>query len=187
MPGHQDTVFYPFDLTKAKADFDAGLQEAGVASASDLKLQIGYNTGANWENKVDFMVEAWRTAFGVSVEPVGLEWGAYLDRLSKDPFTIFRLGWGADYPHPNNFLTDLISCTSANNYMGYCNKDVDALCWRRQPPSRRSTSRFPCTTRRRRWSWPMPRSSRSASDSASSHQAVGPEPEPDGAGLPDLW
>ncbi len=127
MPGHQDTVFYPFDLTKAKADFDAGLQEAGVASASDLKLQIGYNTGANWENKVDFMVEAWRTAFGVSVEPVGLEWGAYLDRLSKDPFTIFRLGWGADYPHPNNFLTDLISCTSANNNMGYCNKDVDAL------------------------------------------------------------
>ena len=96
MPGHQDTVFYPFDLTKAKADFDAGLKEAGASSASDLKLQIGYNTGANWENKVDFMVEAWRTAFGVSVEPVGLEWGAYLDRLSTDPFTIFRLGWGAD-------------------------------------------------------------------------------------------
>ena len=127
MPGHQDTVFYPFDLTKAKADFDAGLKEAGASSASDLKLQIGYNTGANWENKVDFMVEAWRTAFGVTVEPVGLEWGAYLDRLSKDPFTIFRLGWGADYPHPNNFLTDLISCTSANNNMGYCNKDVDAV------------------------------------------------------------
>jgi oligopeptide transport system substrate-binding protein len=127
MPGHQDTVFYPFDLTKAKADFDAGLQEAGVASASDLKLQIGYNTGANWENKVDFMTEAWRTAFGISVEPVGLEWGAYLDRLAKDPFTIFRLGWGADYPHPNNFLTDLFSCTSTNNNMGYCNKDVDAL------------------------------------------------------------
>ncbi len=127
MPGHQDTVFYPFDLAKAKTDFDAGLKEASVASASDLKLQIGYNTGANWENKVAFMTEAWRTAFGVTVEPVGLEWGAYLDRLSKDPFTIFRLGWGADYPHPNNFLTDLISCTSANNNMGYCNPAVDKL------------------------------------------------------------
>jgi oligopeptide transport system substrate-binding protein len=127
MPGHQDFDYYPFDLTKAKADFDAGLKDLGLTDASQLKLQIGYNTGANWENKVDFMVEAWRTAFGVTVEPVGLEWGAYLDRLSKDPFTIFRLGWGADYPHPNNFLTDLISCTSANNNMGYCNKDVDAL------------------------------------------------------------
>jgi ABC-type oligopeptide transport system substrate-binding subunit len=127
MPGHQDFDMYPFDMAKAKTDFDAGLKDLGLTDASQLKLQIGYNTGANWENKVDFMVEAWRTAFGVSVEPVGLEWGAYLDRLSKDPFTIFRLGWGADYPHPNNFLTDLISCTSANNNMGYCNKDVDAL------------------------------------------------------------
>ena len=127
MPGHQDTVYYPYDVNKAKADFTAGLAEAGIANASDLKLQIGYNTGANWEDKVAFMQEAWRTAFGVNVEPVGLEWGAYLDRLSKDPFPIFRLGWGADYPHPNNFLTDLISCTSTNNNMGYCNKDVDAL------------------------------------------------------------
>jgi oligopeptide transport system substrate-binding protein len=58
---------------------------------------------------------------------VGLEWGAYLDRLAEDPFDIFRLGWGADYPHPNNFLTDLISCQSGNNNMGYCNEDVDAL------------------------------------------------------------
>ena len=37
------------------------------------------------------------------------------------------MGWGADYPHPNNFLTDLISCSSSNNNMGYCNKDVDSL------------------------------------------------------------
>jgi oligopeptide transport system substrate-binding protein len=61
------------------------------------------------------------------VSPVGLEWGAYLDRLDEDPFDIFRLGWGADYPHPNNFLTDLISCESGNNNMGYCNEDVDAI------------------------------------------------------------
>jgi oligopeptide transport system substrate-binding protein len=127
MPGHQEFDMYPFDKAKALTDFNAGLKEAGVASAADLKLQIGFNTGANWEDKVAFMVEAWRTAFGISVEAVGLEWGAYLDRLSKDPFPIFRLGWGADYPHPNNFLTDLISCTSANNNMGYCNKDVDAI------------------------------------------------------------
>jgi oligopeptide transport system substrate-binding protein len=127
MPGHDDKDFYPFDVTKAKADFDAGLKEAGVASASDLKLQIGFNTNANHEDKVAFMVEAWRTAFGITVEQVGMEWGAYLDRLSSNPFTIFRLGWGADYPHPNNFTTDLISCTSANNNMGYCNKQVDDL------------------------------------------------------------
>lgn len=127
MPGHSDKDYYPFNVDKAKTDFAAGLQEAGIANASALKIQIGFNTAANHEDKVAFMVEAWRSAFGVEVEQVGLEWGAYLDRLGQNPFPIFRLGWGADYPHPNNFTTDLISCTSANNNMGYCNKQVDDL------------------------------------------------------------
>lgn len=126
MPGYQEDAFIPYDVDQAAIDFAAGLVEAGITEA-DLQLQVGYNSGSNHEDKVDFLVEQWRTAFGVEVEAVGLEWGAYLTRLNEDPFDIFRLGWGADYPHPNNFLTDLISCTSGNNNMGYCNPDVDAL------------------------------------------------------------
>ncbi len=126
MPGHLITEFYPYDPEKAKADFDQALSDLGI-EASDLALEVGYNTDANHEDKVAFLQEQWRQAFGVEVTPVGLEWGAYLDRLGEDPFDIFRLGWGADYPHPNNFTTDLISCTSGNNNMGYCNEDVDAL------------------------------------------------------------
>ena len=126
MPGYQEDAFIPFDVAQAQADFAAGLAELGI-TADDLQLEVGYNSGSNHEDKVDFLVEQWRTAFGVEVEAVGLEWGAYLTRLNEDPFDIFRLGWGADYPHPNNFTTDLISCTSGNNNMGYCNPDVDAL------------------------------------------------------------
>jgi oligopeptide transport system substrate-binding protein len=129
MPGFQDcdTIGNPYDVDKAKADFQAGLDELGLTADTLPALEIGFNTDANHEAKVDFLVEQWRQAFGVEVSPVGLEWGAYLDRLAEDPFDIFRLGWGADYPHPNNFLTDLISCQSGNNNMGYCNEDVDAL------------------------------------------------------------
>jgi oligopeptide transport system substrate-binding protein len=126
MPGHQDTEFYPYNVDKAKADFNQAMSDLGM-KPSDLKLEVGFNTNADHETKVAFLQEQWRQAFGIDVAPVGLEWGAYLDRLSSDPFDIFRLGWGADYPHPNNFLTDLISCSSSNNNMGYCNKDVDAL------------------------------------------------------------
>ena len=96
-------------------------------SAGDLKLQLGYNTEADHEPTVAFLQEQWRTAFDVNVELVGLEWSSYLTRLNEDPFDIFRLGWGADYPHPNNFLTDLFTCTSGNNNMQYCNEDFDAL------------------------------------------------------------
>ena len=126
MPGHQDGIGIAYDADKAVTDFQAGLDEAGV-SAGDLALQLGYNTEADHEPTVEFLQEQWRTAFDVNVELVGLEWSSYLTRLNEDPFDIFRLGWGADYPHPNNFLTDLFTCTSGNNNMQYCNEDFDAL------------------------------------------------------------
>ncbi|HET9878819.1 MAG TPA: peptide ABC transporter substrate-binding protein [Candidatus Limnocylindria bacterium] len=126
MPGHQDFDLYPYDPEKAKADFDQALDDLGL-SADELALEVGFNTDANHEDKVAFLQEQWRQAFGIDVTPAGLEWGAYLDRLNTDPFDIFRLGWGADYPHPNNFLTDLMVCGGGNNNMGYCNEEVDAL------------------------------------------------------------
>jgi oligopeptide transport system substrate-binding protein len=132
MPGYQEDVFIPYDVKQAQADFATALGELGL-TAADLStggsqaLQIGYNTDANHENKVEFMIEQWNDAFDVQVEAVGLEWGAYLDRLASDPFDIFRLGWGADFPHPHNFLYDLAGCGSGNNNTGYCNEEADAL------------------------------------------------------------
>ena len=128
MPGHVEGFDpIPYDVKQAQADFNAALEELGIASAADLHLQIGYNTDANHENKVEYLQQQWRDAFGVEVEAVGLEWGTYLDRLGEDPFDIFRLGWGADFPHPHNFLFDLAGCTSGNNNTGYCNEEADAL------------------------------------------------------------
>jgi oligopeptide transport system substrate-binding protein len=126
MPGYQDDVFIPYDVEQAQADFAAALDELGI-TAADLHLQIGYNTDANHENKVEYLQQQWNDAFGVTVEAVGLEWGTYLDRLAGDPFDIFRLGWGADFPHPHNFLYDLAGCDSGNNNVGYCNEEADAL------------------------------------------------------------
>jgi oligopeptide transport system substrate-binding protein len=126
MPGYQDTNYMPYDVEQAQADFETALGELGI-TAADLHLQIGYNTDANHENKVEFLQQQWRDAFGIEVEAVGLEWGAYLDRLANDPFDIFRLGWGADFPHPHNFLYDLAGCGSGNNNTGYCNEEADAL------------------------------------------------------------
>jgi oligopeptide transport system substrate-binding protein len=127
MPGHQDDQFIPFDATQAKADFDEAVAALGT-TADQLNLELGYNVAGNNEDLAVYFQEQWRTVFGIEVKLTSMgDFGAYLDRLTEDPFDIFRLGWGADYPHPNNFLTDLISCTSGNNNMGYCNPAVDAL------------------------------------------------------------
>ncbi|HET6379686.1 MAG TPA: peptide ABC transporter substrate-binding protein [candidate division Zixibacteria bacterium] len=127
MPGHQPDIGLQYNLEEAQADFEQGLQDLGLSGPGDLQLQLGYNTEADHEPTVEFLQEQWRTAFDVEVELVGLEWSSYLTRLNEDPFDIFRLGWGADYPHPNNFLTDLFSCTSGNNNMQYCNEEFDDL------------------------------------------------------------
>jgi oligopeptide transport system substrate-binding protein len=128
MPGNQDTEFIPYDPVQAKADFDQALSDLGLTAATlDLELGLNSGGGAN-EPLAEFMQEQWRTVFGIEVRITSMEsFASYLARLTEDPFDIFRLGWGADYPHPNNFLTDLISCTSGNNNMGYCNPAVDAL------------------------------------------------------------
>lgn len=127
MPGHVEGFDpIPYDVEQGQADFAAALEELGI-TAADLQLQIGYNTDANHENKVEYLQQQWNDAFGVTVEAVGLEWGTYLDRLATDPFDIFRLGWGADFPHPHNFLYDLAGCDSGNNNTGYCNEEADAL------------------------------------------------------------
>ncbi len=128
MPGYQEGIGPQFDLAQAAIDFQAGLDELGI-TAADLDLEIGFNSGAGWEPRVDFLIEGWRQAFGdeVTMTPVGMEFGAYLDRLSQDPFDIFRLGWGADFPHPHNFLYDLLACGSGNNNQFWCNEDFMAL------------------------------------------------------------
>jgi oligopeptide transport system substrate-binding protein len=128
MPGHQDDQFIKFDVAQAKTDFDEAVAALGVTK-DQLNLEIGFNSagGAN-DDLAAFMQQQWETAFGIKIQLTSMgDFGSYLDRLTQDPFDIFRLGWGADYPHPNNFLTDLISCTSGNNNMGYCNPAVDAL------------------------------------------------------------
>jgi oligopeptide transport system substrate-binding protein len=127
MPGHMTDDFVPYDLDQAREDFDAALAELGLSGPEDLNLEIGFNTGSTHESRVEFLQEQWREAFGVEVTPVGMEFVAYLDRLNTDPFSIFRLGWSADFPHPQNFQFDLLGCGSGNNNTGYCNEDADEL------------------------------------------------------------
>ena len=116
-----------------------------------LNLELGYNVAGNNEDLAVFFQEQWRTVFGIEVKLTSMgDFGAYLDRLTGS-VRLSVSDWGADYPHPNNFLTDLISCTSGNNNMGYCNPAVDALLEEAAPRRLTSPTRCRCTTRLRKW------------------------------------
>jgi oligopeptide transport system substrate-binding protein len=131
MPGHQPDIGLKFDVEAAKASLQKALDGLGLKSVSDLngKLKLGYNTGggAAHEEIMQFIQNQWKTNLGLEVTLEPQEWAAYLQALETNPPDIFRLGWSADYPHPNNFLRDVFQCGSGNNNMKYCNKQFDDL------------------------------------------------------------
>ncbi len=126
MPGNQPDIGFKFDAAKAKADLQTAMTELGVSSAKDIPIQLGFNSDSGHEAIMAYIQEQWRTNLGIEAKLTGVEWNTYLEQLAKDPYTVFRLGWSADYPHPQNFLS-LLTCDSGNNDSGYCNPAYDDL------------------------------------------------------------
>jgi oligopeptide transport system substrate-binding protein len=136
MQGVQPDIGLKFDATKAKADLATALTALGV-TAADLSdggksaIELGFNSGAGHEPIMEFLQAQWNTNLGIKVKLSGLEWKSFLARLDEQPFTMYRLGWGADYPHPNNFLRDVFGCTgntpNGNNEARWCNAQFNDL------------------------------------------------------------
>jgi len=74
----------------------------------------------------EFLQGQWRRNLGVSIELDNQEWKVYLQNLKADPPPLFRLGWGADYPDPDNFL-NLFVTGGGNNNTKWGNRRYDEL------------------------------------------------------------
>lgn len=85
-----------------------------------------YNTDDTNRLVAEFVQAQWKEHLNVNVEIESQEWKVFLKRLQLDPPQIFRLGWGADFPDPDNFMNLFIS-TSGNNHMRWSNPRYDEL------------------------------------------------------------
>ena len=68
----------------------------------------------------------WQKHLGVVVRLENQEWKVFLKKLQNDPFPVFRAGWGADYPDPDNFMK-LFTSNSGNNHGRWKNPRYDQL------------------------------------------------------------
>jgi oligopeptide transport system substrate-binding protein len=126
MPGHEEYGFgLEYDLDAAQANLETALDELGLASASDINLTLGVNAGSGHEPIMEFIQANLQEDLGINVTIEAQEWSVYLQSLAENPQDMYRLGWCADYPHPNNWLYDVWSCDTARG--GYCNEAMDEL------------------------------------------------------------
>jgi oligopeptide transport system substrate-binding protein len=103
------------------------LAEAGYPGGSGMpKVEIVYNTNDAHQTIAEVIQQQWRTNLGVDAQLRNVEWGVFLDTLSREDYTVARSAWVADYPDPNTFL-DMFVTGGANNQTGWSNPEYDAL------------------------------------------------------------
>ena len=103
------------------------LREAGYPDGKGFpSVTLIYNTLEDHKIVAEAVQGMWKRNLGVLVRLENQEWKVFLKRLLNDPPPIFRSGWGADYPDPDNFIK-LFSSYSPQNYSRWRNSRYDRL------------------------------------------------------------
>ena len=123
MPAHNPEIGLKFNPTEARRL----LSEAGYPDGKGLpQIVLGYNTQEDNKLVAEAVQSMWQKNLGVVVRVENQEWKVFLDKLKNDPYPVFRSGWGADYPDPDNFMKLFLS-NSGNNNGRWKNSRYDQL------------------------------------------------------------
>jgi oligopeptide transport system substrate-binding protein len=103
------------------------LAEAGFPGGKGFpRMQILFNTHEAHRDIAEVIQQQWKNNLGIDIELRNLEWGVYLDSVTKTDFDIARAGWVPDYSDPNTFL-DMFVTGGAHNNTNWGNERYDQL------------------------------------------------------------
>ncbi len=123
MPGYEPKVGLDYDVSKAQKL----LAEAGYPGGKGFpQITFMFDTRDDHKMIAERLQAMWKKNLGVDLKAQNEDWKVYLNRLKSDVPPMFRLGWGADYPDPDNFL-NLFTSTSGNNHTQWKSKEYDGL------------------------------------------------------------
>ncbi|NIQ03422.1 MAG: peptide ABC transporter substrate-binding protein [Nitrospinaceae bacterium] len=123
MFGYNAHIGPQFDVERARAL----LAGAGYPDGRGFpEFSLVYNTDPTHRLIAQFVQSQWKQHLGLRVSLEDQEWKVFLKMLNVDPPPVFRLGWGADFPDPDNFM-NLFTSTSGNNRLGWKNPRYDRL------------------------------------------------------------
>ena len=121
--GYDPSIGLDFNPEEARQLMD----EAGYKDRSTFpRVTISYNTHEDHKRVAEKVQAQLKKYLGISVELANEEWKTYLQSLKIGKKQIYRMGWVADYPDPDNFMT-LMTSYSENNHTHWGDPRFDSL------------------------------------------------------------
>lgn len=123
MFGYEAERGLSFNPEKARAL----LKRAGYTDPAKFpRLEIRFNTNEDHLRIAENIQAQLKRNLDINVELKNVEWKVFLNDLHSDPPSVFRMGWQADYPDPDNFMV-VMTGVSENNYTRWKNPRYDEL------------------------------------------------------------
>ncbi len=123
MIAHNPNIGLPFDPDKAKEELKKSAYPDGKGFP---EVKLFFNHSPENRKISEVLKETWRSVLGIDVKLESMEWKMFLSTVVNQKPELFRLGWGADFPDPHNFM-DLFTSQSGNNHTNFANKRYDEL------------------------------------------------------------
>ena len=121
--GYQSAEGFKHDVQAAQEL----LAEAGYPGGRGMpKITLLYNTSESHRDIAEVIQQQLRNTLNIPIALENMEWGSYLDKVTKQDYQIARAGWIADYPDPNTFL-DMWVTDGPQNNTGWSNQEFDQL------------------------------------------------------------
>jgi oligopeptide transport system substrate-binding protein len=121
MFGHEPEIGLHFDPDRARRE----LAGAGFPGGRGFPgVELAFNTDEERKIVAENLQSQWKEVLGVRVGLRNMEWKAYLKEIATDPPGLWRLGWGADFPDPDNFM-NLFTGSSGNNHTRWTSAEFD--------------------------------------------------------------
>jgi len=124
-----------YDASDHTQKFDATAAKALLASSSfagkpDLTgIKFTYSSSAAAKTRVEWAQQQWKTNLGIDVtlDPVDRTTYTQLVKKAETTPALFLLGWCADYPDQQDWLTTVFESSSTVSHVGWKNTQYDTL------------------------------------------------------------